>query len=122
MDLKKLYYQIRPLAKVRAEQRLLWVSGYSKKPVHPLIGFVLAACFSLVGGGIGGVSLWLFLGFSPENSGGTLIFIGGSIIMSIISVFSYAIWKHRGVFYGLNAFTTLTVIGLLVEVGAALFA
>lgn len=42
--------------------------------------------------------------------------------MSLISVFAYAIWKHRGVFYGLNAFTGLTLIRLLIDVGTALLA
>jgi len=123
MDLKELYYRLRPLARVQAEQRLLWAeSEHSKKPFNPVIGFALAALFSFAGGLFGGFSLWISLGFSPETSGGTFVFIGGSMIMSLISVFAYAIWKHRGVFYGLNAFTGLTLIGLFIDVCTALLA
>ncbi len=121
MDLKEFYYRIRPLARVRAEQRILWAeSDHKKQPTHPAIGFIIGAFFSLVGGLFGGTALWLAAGFSPDNSGGTPIFIFGSIAMSLISLPVYVIWKHRGTFYGLNAFTALTMIALAIEAATAL--
>lgn len=106
MKVKELYYRIRPLARWRAEQRALWEdSEHPKHSTHSAIGFVLCAFFSLFGGFFGGMMLWFAAGFSPDNSGGTLIFIFGSILMSLISVIAYGIWQHRGAFYGLNVFT-----------------
>jgi hypothetical protein len=107
MSLKELYHRIRPLAKWHAEQQ------GERLPMDPVVAFVLAAFFSVFGGLFGGFALWINLGFTPENSGGTLILIGGALLMTVLSAVIYAIQKSRAVFYGLNAFTVLTLINLV---------
>ena len=122
MNLRDLYYRLRPLAKVRAERRYEVDPNHERVPMHPAASFVLSASCSLIGGFVGGVFLWFALGFNPENSGGTFIFLGGAILMSVISVVSYALFKNRAVFYGLNAFTALTLLGLAASAAESLFA
>jgi len=121
MNIEELYYRIRPLAKLRAEQRR--ESGGRKEPSlrHPMFSFLAGAFCSVVGGIFGGFVIWINLGFSPDNSGGALIFPGGAILMSSISVLAYSLTKDRAAFYGLNLFTGLVLIGLISSVILALF-
>jgi len=90
--------------------------------MDPVFSFVLATFCSMIGGFFGGFCLWINLGFNPDNSGGTFIFIGGAILMSVVSVIAYATWKRRAVFYGLNVFTGITLIGLALDLIRTLFA
>lgn len=107
MTLQELYHRIRPLAKWHAEQQ------GKRSRMDPVAAFILAAFCSLVGGLFGGFSLGISLGFTPETSGGTLVFISGALLMTVLSSIIYAIQKRRAVFYGLNAFTALTLISLV---------
>jgi hypothetical protein len=81
--------------------------------MNPVVAFILAAFCSLIGGLFGGFALWINLGFNPDNSGGAHILIGGALLMTVLSSFIYAMQKNRAVFYGLNAFTALTLISLV---------
>lgn len=121
MNIEELYYRIRPLAKLRAEQ--CRESGGRKEPSsrHPMFSFLTGAFCSVVGGVFGGFVIWINLGFTPDNSGGALIFPGGAILMSSISVLAYTLSKDRAAFYGLNLFTGLVLTGLLSSVIGAFF-
>ena len=107
MTLKTIYYRIRPMAEDKSTR------PYN---IHPIVYFAGSSCFSLVGGFIGGVELWFNAGFTPENSGGTMIFILGAIPISIISIVVYFIQKNRWVFYGLNTFTLIALLLLLLSI------
>lgn len=107
MTLQELYHRVRPLAKWHAEQQA------EGTPIDPVVAFILAAFCSLVGGLFGGFALWINLGFNPDNSGGAFVFIGGALLMTFLSSVIYAWQRKRAVFYGLNAFTALTLVNLV---------
>lgn len=107
MTLKEIYYTIRPMAALRAGEKF---------SVPPVVYFPVAAFVSVVGGFASGFEIWILAGFRPDNSGGTLIFVFGSCIMSLLSFVLGLFWKNRSVFYGLNFFTFLTVILLALSI------
>jgi hypothetical protein len=122
MNFEALYYRIRPLAKLRAEQCRESGGRKESSSRHPVLSFLTGAFCSVVGGIFGGFVIWINLGFNPENSGGTLIFLSGAILMSSISVLAYAMSKDRYIFYGLNVFTGFVLIRLTFSLVQALFA
>ena len=71
--------------------------------------FLAAAFVSVTGGFVTGFWIWLMAGYSPDNSGGTLIFVFGSCAMSLLSLVLAGFWRNKAVFYGLNFFTFLTI-------------
>jgi hypothetical protein len=107
MTLKDIYYTIRPMASLRGDEKFI---------VPPVVYFLIAAFVSVVGGLASGFEIWILAGFSPDNSGGTLIFLFGSCIMSLLSLVLGLFWKNKAVFYGLNSFTFLTVILLILSI------
>ncbi len=107
MTLKDIYYKMRPMAALRADERL---------SVAPVVWFLSAAFVSVVVGVASGFQIWVLAGFSPENSGGTLIFVFGSCVMSLLSIVLGLFWKNRAIFYGLNSFTFLTVLLLILSI------
>ena len=107
MTLKKIYYTIRPMAALRADEKLR---------VTPFVYFMVAAFVSVVAGLASGFEIWILAGYSPDNSGGTLIFLFGSCIVSILSLMLGLFWKNRAVFYGLNSFTFLTIFMLILSI------
>jgi hypothetical protein len=107
MTLKDIYYTIRPMAALHADEKFR---------VPPVVYFLIAALVSVVGGLASGFEIWLLAGFTPDNSGGSLIFVFGSCIMSLLSFVLGLFWKNRAVFYGLNSFTFLTVFLLITSI------
>jgi hypothetical protein len=107
MTLKDIYYKIRPMAALRADEKV---------SMPPVVYFLIAALVSVVGGLASGFEIWILAGFSPDNSGGSLIFVFGSCIMSLLSFVLGLFWKNRAVFYGLNSFTFLTVFLLITSI------
>jgi len=107
MTLKEIYYAARPMAAHRAREEFR---------VPPAISFIAAAVVSVIGGVACGFEMWILAGFRPDNSGGTLIFVFGSCAMSILSLVLGFVWKNRAVLYGLNSFTFLTVLLLLLSI------
>lgn len=107
MTLKEIYYTIRPMAALRADKKF---------SIPPAVYFSVAAFVSVMGGFASGFEIWILAGFSPDNSGGTLIFVFGSCTMSLLSFVISLFWKNRSVFYGLNFFTLLTVILLTLSI------
>ena len=111
MDIKTLYYKIRPMAKFHSGE------GTEIPRIHPAIYFFVSCFISIFIGFFGGVFLWLAVGFSPDNSdsGGTTSFLLGAVLMSTISVLVYLLNKNRWIFYGLNIFTILVCMLLLIS-------
>jgi hypothetical protein len=107
MTLKDIYYTIRPMAALHADEKV---------SVPPVVYFLIAALVSVVGGLASGFEIWLLAGFAPDNSGGSLIFVFGSCIMSLLSFVLGLFWKNRAVFYGLNSFTFLTIFLLITSI------
>jgi hypothetical protein len=107
MTLKQIYYAARPMAALRAGEEFR---------VPPAVYFIAAAVVSVIGGVAIGFEMWILAGFSPDNSGGTLIFVFGSCTMSLLSFVLGLFWKNRAVLYGLNSFTVLTVFLLLLSI------
>jgi hypothetical protein len=107
MTPKEIYYKIRPMAALRAGEQF---------SVPPAVYFLIAAFVSVVGGIASGFEIWILTGFNPDNSGGSLIFVFGSCIMSSISFVLGLFWKNRPVLYGLNLFTFLTVFLLILSI------
>jgi len=104
---KDIYYAIRPMAALRPEQAFR---------VPPAVYFLFAAFVSVAGGIASGFVIWFWAGFNPDNSGGSMIFVFGSCIMSLLSIVLALLWKNRAVFYGLNLFTFLTVFFLILSI------
>jgi hypothetical protein len=61
----------------------------------PVVYFLIAAFVSVVGGLATGFEIWILAGYSPDNSGGALIFVFGSCIMSLLSFVLGLFWKNR---------------------------
>ena len=110
MTLKEIYYTIRPMAALRTEEKF---------SVPPAACFLIATVVGVIGGVASGFEMWILAGFSPDNSGGTLIFVFGSCAMSLLSLVLGLFWKNRAVFYGLNSFTLLTVFLLILSIAKA---
>ena len=110
MDIKELYYKIRPMAKFHSGE------GTETPKIHPVAYFIVSCFVSIFIGFFGGVFLWLAVGFSPDNSGGTTAFLLGAILMSGISVMVYLLNKSRWIFYGLNLFPILVCLLLLISI------
>jgi hypothetical protein len=110
MTLKEIYYKMRPMAVLRSNEKFR---------VPPAVYFLTAAFVSVVGGFTSGFGMWLMAGFNPENSGGTLIFVFGSCTMSLVSLVLALFWKNKAVFYGLNLFTFLTVVFLILSLATS---
>ncbi len=105
MNLKSVYYSLRPLARVSRERRNLWSAPKDeKKPMHPIIGFMLGSVLSIFGGFLGGGIIWGALGLSPD--GWSCLFTAQFLCHSILIVVRT---KNRGLFYGVNLFTVLTL-------------
>ena len=102
MTLKQFYYSIRPMAAARANEK------FSAPPALYL--FLAAAFVSVMGGFASGFGIWLLVGFSPDNSGGSLIFVFGSCTMTLLSLVLAQFWKNQAALYGLNLFSFLTVL------------
>jgi hypothetical protein len=113
MTLREIYHVIRPMAALRAGE---------KTRVPSFVWFLAAALVSVVGGVASGCAAWSAAGFSPDNSGGTLILILGSCFLSLLAVVIALFWKNRAVFYGLNVFTLLTVGWLVLSIISSLIA
>jgi hypothetical protein len=103
MKIQDIYYKIRPMAKLHSGEKL---------KIHPIAQFIISATASLLIGFFGGTFLWLSVGFNPDNSGGTFIFILGSILSSSISI---AFIKKKAIFYGMNMFTFIVCILLAIS-------
>ena len=114
MTLKSIYYKIRPMAKLHSGE----VKLHSEKrlKVHPIVPFFISSFISVIVGFFGGAFLWLSVGFNPDNSGGTFIFILGAILMSFISILVYLVNKNRYIFYGLNFFTILVCLLFVISI------
>ena len=80
------------------------------------IQFIVSCIISLFLGFLGGCFLWLGVGFNPDNSGGATAFILGAILMSSISIIVYLWNKNKWIFYGLNFFTLLVLMLLLISI------
>ncbi|MBK1791326.1 hypothetical protein JIN82_09205 [Persicirhabdus sediminis] len=84
-----------------------------KRPIPPAVYFVIAAIFSLLAGLIIGYEIWILTGYSPDNSGGSIILIAGSLTMSLLSAILYLFWPKKPVLFGLNTYTLITIILLV---------
>ena len=83
-----------------------------KLKIHPIVQFIMSAIASLLIGFWGGAFLWFSVGFNPDNSGGTFIFILGAILTSSISI---AFIKKKAIFYGMNMFTFIVCVLLAIS-------
>ncbi len=109
MNIKNLYYKIRPMAQIK------WNSVPSARIRKPLRTFIISAIVSLLGGFWGGFFLWISFGFSPENSGGTILLFLGGTFMSLGSLVVLIFKRSRPLFYGLNTFTLILLVWLGIE-------
>jgi len=91
-----------------------WISLYFVSVINAVLVIIQAVL--PISGTDSGVFLWLAVGFSPDNSGGTTAFLLGAVLMSGISVIAYFINKNRWMFYGLNLFTLLVCIFLFLSI------
>ena len=103
MNIHDIYYKIRPMARLHSGENL---------QIHPFVKFIISACFSLFTGFFGGAGLWFATGFNPDNSGGTFIFIFGAILTSLLSL---GFIKNKPIFYGMNLFTGIVVLLLIIS-------
>lgn len=104
MTLKDLYHTIRPMAALRV--------GHNPS-LSAVVIFPIGAVTSVFGGIASGFAMWLQLGYTPETSGGSLIFIFGSCVMSFLSLAVSLFWRNRSFFYGLNFLTFLTILSVV---------
>jgi hypothetical protein len=107
INLKTIYNKICPMAKLHSGE---------KRKTHPAIQFIISCVISLTVGFWGGCILWFGIGFNPDNSGGATAFLLGAILMSSISIIAYLRNKNKWIFYGLNFFTLLVCIILLISI------
>ncbi len=76
--------------------------------------YILCAIPSIYIGLFGGMIFGSLLGFRREDCSWIGYYLCGSVLTAILSILIGLKWKNRAIFYGLNSFTILTIVQMLI--------